>query len=155
MAKDPYPSETADRFIVRFPDGMRDHIKRLAESNKRSMNSEIIDLLERALWMEDYDRINEGLDPFGTISEVDRDHLELRREDQKRRADEKAEALAAYGVDRAIAEIAARLERIENAIYLSKKEHDAESKTSERQGGATIQKDYRLHAPKKPFIGEP
>lgn len=44
--RDPYPSETQDRFIVRLPDGMRDRIKTKALKNGRSMNSEIIDALE-------------------------------------------------------------------------------------------------------------
>jgi hypothetical protein len=42
MSKEPYPSETADRFIVRFPDGMRDRIAESAKANNRSMNSEIV-----------------------------------------------------------------------------------------------------------------
>lgn len=42
MAKEPYPSETADRFIVRFPGGMRDRIREAAEKSGRSMNAEII-----------------------------------------------------------------------------------------------------------------
>lgn len=46
MSKEPYPSETADRFIVRFPDGMRDRIKEAAAANNRSMNAEIIARLE-------------------------------------------------------------------------------------------------------------
>lgn len=46
MAKEPYPSETADRFIVRFPDGMRDRLKQAAADNNRSMNAEIIARLE-------------------------------------------------------------------------------------------------------------
>ena len=46
MSKEPYPSETADRFIVRFPDGMRDRIRDEAAANNRSMNAEIIARLE-------------------------------------------------------------------------------------------------------------
>ena len=37
-----YPSESLERFIVRFPDGMRDRIADAAKANNRSMNSEII-----------------------------------------------------------------------------------------------------------------
>lgn len=47
MAKEPYPSETADRYIVRFPDGMRDRIREEADKNGRSMNAEIIARLEQ------------------------------------------------------------------------------------------------------------
>ncbi len=48
MAKEPYPSETADRYIVRFPEGMRDRLKQAAADNNRSMNAEIIARLEQS-----------------------------------------------------------------------------------------------------------
>jgi len=38
-----------DKFVVRLPDGMRDRIRRTAKANRRSMNNEIVVLLERAL----------------------------------------------------------------------------------------------------------
>lgn len=41
-------SRDADKYIVRMPEGMRDHIKVEAAKNKRSMNAEIIYQLERA-----------------------------------------------------------------------------------------------------------
>src|SRR5208282_1880134 len=41
-----YPSEKQDRLIVRFPDGMRDRIAALAKANKRSMNAEVISMIE-------------------------------------------------------------------------------------------------------------
>lgn len=37
-----------DMYVVRFPEGMRDHIKVEAAKNKRSMNAEIIYQLEIA-----------------------------------------------------------------------------------------------------------
>ena len=40
------PSRTADQFIVRFPDGMRDRIADAAKQAGRSMNAEIIQRLE-------------------------------------------------------------------------------------------------------------
>lgn len=40
--KQPAPSDTADKFMLRFPDGMRDRIREEAENNNRSMNAEII-----------------------------------------------------------------------------------------------------------------
>jgi hypothetical protein len=36
------PSRTADQFVLRMPDGMRDRIAQAAERNGRSMNNEII-----------------------------------------------------------------------------------------------------------------
>lgn len=41
-----YPSDRAEKFVVRFPDGMRDRIREVAERNNRSMNAEIIARLE-------------------------------------------------------------------------------------------------------------
>lgn len=37
-----YPSEEAERFQIRLPDGFRDQIRAAAEANHRSMNAEII-----------------------------------------------------------------------------------------------------------------
>lgn len=43
-----YPSEEQDRFIVRMPDGMRERIAAIAKENSRSMNAEIVRVLEEA-----------------------------------------------------------------------------------------------------------
>lgn len=61
MSKEPYPSETADRFIVRFPDGMRDRIKEAAAENNRSMNAEIISRLEASFVRQTLDLNEAGL----------------------------------------------------------------------------------------------
>lgn len=50
MAK--YPSQLQDKFNLRFPDGMRDAIAERARRNRRSMNTEIIMILEEALKAE-------------------------------------------------------------------------------------------------------
>lgn len=42
----PYPSRTADQFVVRLPDGMRDRIAEAAKDNARSMNAEIVARLD-------------------------------------------------------------------------------------------------------------
>lgn len=42
MSKDLPPSRTADQFVVRLPDGMRDRIAQAAKANNRSMNAEIV-----------------------------------------------------------------------------------------------------------------
>jgi hypothetical protein len=44
-----YSSRTADKFVVRLPEGMRDHIADVARNHHRSMNSEIISRLEQSL----------------------------------------------------------------------------------------------------------
>lgn len=43
------PSRIADKFMVRFPEGMRDRLAAAAKENRRSMNAELIIHLERAL----------------------------------------------------------------------------------------------------------
>lgn len=49
MAKKPLaPSDLADKFMLRMPDGMRDQIANAAKANKRSMNTEIIARLEES-----------------------------------------------------------------------------------------------------------
>ncbi len=42
-------SRNADKFVVRLPDGLRADIATLAESNDRSMNSEIVNRLKRSI----------------------------------------------------------------------------------------------------------
>jgi hypothetical protein len=44
-----YSSRTADKFVVRLPDGMRELIAQVARTHHRSMNSEIIARLERSI----------------------------------------------------------------------------------------------------------
>lgn len=40
--KPQFPSDRADKFMLRFPDGMREQIAEAAKANGRSMNSEIV-----------------------------------------------------------------------------------------------------------------
>lgn len=42
-----YPSDKQEQFVVRFPDGLRDRIKLHAENHGRSMNTEMVRVLER------------------------------------------------------------------------------------------------------------
>lgn len=51
MEKKPQQSESrdADKYVVRFPDGMRDRIAEVAKANNRSMNAEIIARLQESL----------------------------------------------------------------------------------------------------------
>lgn len=44
-----YSSRTADKFVVRLPDGMRERVGDAARKHHRSMNSEIISRLEASL----------------------------------------------------------------------------------------------------------
>lgn len=43
------PSQTADRFMIRLPDGWRDVIKAEAAKNRRSMNNEIVEAIATAM----------------------------------------------------------------------------------------------------------
>ncbi|WP_368765432.1 Arc family DNA-binding protein [Klebsiella oxytoca] len=52
-----YPSQMQDKFNLRFPDGMRDAIAERAKRNGRSMNSEIVQILEDALNKESGEEI--------------------------------------------------------------------------------------------------
>ena len=47
-----YSSRTADKFVVRLPDGLRERIADVARNHHRSMNSEIISRLEQSLFQE-------------------------------------------------------------------------------------------------------
>ena len=47
--------QLADKYIIRFPQGMRDRIRENAAANRRSMNSEIVHYLDRALAAENED----------------------------------------------------------------------------------------------------
>lgn len=43
------PSRDSDKYIVRFKDGMRSKIKEHAARNNRTMNAEILSLLEKGM----------------------------------------------------------------------------------------------------------
>jgi predicted transcriptional regulator len=49
MANPAYTSSTADKFVVRLPDGMRKAVEDLAGDNHSSMNTEIIRAIEAHL----------------------------------------------------------------------------------------------------------
>lgn len=40
---------SSEQFTLRFPDGMRNQIKAMAEANRRTANAEIIFLIERGM----------------------------------------------------------------------------------------------------------
>ncbi len=44
-----HPSDKLDRYIVRFPKGMREQLGVLARANGRSVNAEIVKRLEQSL----------------------------------------------------------------------------------------------------------
>jgi plasmid stability protein len=64
MKQATYSSRTADKFVVRLPDGMRERIADVARNHHRSMNSEIIARLEQSMLQEGAlgDELNLSLD---------------------------------------------------------------------------------------------
>ncbi|WP_439859102.1 Arc family DNA-binding protein [Pseudomonas sp. MBLB4136] len=64
MKQATYSSRTADKFVVRLPDGMRERIADVARNHHRSMNSEIIARLEQSMLQEGSlgDEVNLRLD---------------------------------------------------------------------------------------------
>ncbi|HBY6105594.1 Arc family DNA-binding protein [Klebsiella pneumoniae] len=63
------PVREYDKFMLRFPDGMRDAIAERAKRNGRSMNSEIIQIIEDVLKT---DKNNEIVINESDISELSR-----------------------------------------------------------------------------------
>lgn len=62
MTKKPtFPSDAADKFMLRFPEGMRDELKTTAELLGRSMNAEIIQRLKRSFQEDRDERIKLAL----------------------------------------------------------------------------------------------
>lgn len=55
-------SRTADKFVVRLPNGMREQVAEVARKNHRSMNSEIIDRLEQSLLNTQFEPAQQILD---------------------------------------------------------------------------------------------
>lgn len=66
MAKEPtnYPSDAADKYVLRFPDGMRERLKQAAAVNNRTLNAEIVARLSAS-----FDRTSVGL-PAEVNSEI-------------------------------------------------------------------------------------
>ena len=50
--KPSYNSRTADKFVVRLPDGLRERINEVADKNHRSMNGEIVARIDGSLDLE-------------------------------------------------------------------------------------------------------
>nr|WP_186211641.1 Arc family DNA-binding protein [Burkholderia gladioli] len=57
------PSRTADQFVVRLPDGMRDQIAEAAKTNNRSMNAEIVSRLADSFLQEQREKFGRPYQP--------------------------------------------------------------------------------------------
>lgn len=82
MSKELPPSRTAEQFVVRFPDGMRDRIAEAAKANNRSMNAEINHILLTHL-----DSLGSEADALETaISKAERSNISIGLNDPVDRA---------------------------------------------------------------------
>jgi len=61
-AKPDRAPQLADKYVLRMPDGMRDKINERARANNRSMNAEIVLLLQQAM---------DGLPSTGPIIDIE------------------------------------------------------------------------------------
>ena len=61
------PSRHQDQFVLRMPDGMRERIMETAKSNNRSMNSEIVAILEKAFLPNLSRRLQTLLDQVSSV----------------------------------------------------------------------------------------
>lgn len=73
-----YPSQEMDRFNVRLPAGMRDAIAERAKINGRSMNSEIVQILQDALDYSPEQAASDSIDRtyFNMLAEMNNEDLE-------------------------------------------------------------------------------
>lgn len=63
-------SRTADKFVVRLPNGMREQVAEVARKNHRSMNSEIIDRLEQSLLNGQFEPAQKARDDGANAEEL-------------------------------------------------------------------------------------
>lgn len=73
-----FPSDKADKYVVRFPDGMRDKIAEAAKANSRSMNAEIVARLEASFLggsSEEMELLKEKLEHRDQLISILNDHI--------------------------------------------------------------------------------
>lgn len=75
--KDRFPSQELDQYMLRFPDGMRDELKKLAAKNGRSLNAEIIQRLERTITSDElvHEVPDQVSDKYPNLEEREKDIL--------------------------------------------------------------------------------
>jgi hypothetical protein len=72
-----------DKFVIRLPDGLRNEVKKISEANHRSMNSEIVMVLEKHV-QKNQVKENEG---------TKNDNMQAEEEEVTKRLDDLKEAL--------------------------------------------------------------
>lgn len=68
-----YPSDKADKVLVRMPDGMRDRMKAAAKANNRTMNAEIVARLQQSMEIDQATPGLIGSDP--TVQKIAAEHM--------------------------------------------------------------------------------
>ncbi len=79
MAERTRPGRGSDQFPLRLPDGLRDFIKAPAESQGRSMNAEIVRILEQHFSPEKTTKVTGEIDLEWQLAQIHRrlDKMEL------------------------------------------------------------------------------
>lgn len=125
VEKSKYPSDDADRFQIRMPNGMRDEVARRAKAAGRSMNAEVIhrlkETLDRDNEAEEFAKVESDLypAPYGqvTLEEMERQSAELRGDNGLSKFDE--QELSKRGPDDVIAAVV-RLTEAKTEAVLTK-----------------------------------
>lgn len=86
-----------EKFVIRLPNGLRDQIRTLSEQNRRSMNSEIIMVLENHIRQQMLDQMSEA-NPDSSFKPGDRvNESELTRRLENLPAEKKEALLELLG----------------------------------------------------------
>lgn len=78
MSAKTYSSRTADKFVLRLLDGMREEIKSIADSQHRSMNSEIVSWIEMMLEIHKQTGVIPNLDSLRSTAELEAQNRVMR-----------------------------------------------------------------------------
>ncbi len=50
MTRQRYPSDNVETVLLRLPNGMRDRLREIARSNRRSVSNQVVVILERTIF---------------------------------------------------------------------------------------------------------
>jgi plasmid stability protein len=81
------PSRTADRIIIRLPDGMRERLKRRADANGHSMTAEVVAILSYMLGdaeLDELDKLRVQLVMANERAKASAQQLEAHEEERRR-----------------------------------------------------------------------
>lgn len=130
MSKELPPSRTADQFVVRLPDGMRDKIAEAAKAAGRSMNAEIVFRLEQSFEAPPAQAEPDRDAVWSEINALNRqkDQLTLMLVSAQTRQMQFSEELRSATVDGLTGEAVAELRRLKGSALLDMVEADRKLK---------------------------